>query len=65
MKLSGNCAELRSVLYVGIYSSIKSAQDRNGGGATCECKDPGRGYAEGSGVGATVVVIGPIAILPT
>ena len=65
MKLSGNWAELRSVSYVGIQSTIKSAQECDNGGVTCGCKDPGRGYAEGSGVGETVVVIGPIAIFPT
>jgi hypothetical protein len=64
MKLSGNCFELRLVSYVGTCPSIRGDQEiiRD---CTWGCKDPGLGYAEGSGVGETVVVIGPIAILPT
>jgi hypothetical protein len=64
MKLSGSFFELRLVSYVGTCSSIRGDQETIRD-FTWGCIDPGLGYAEGSRVGETVVVIGPTAILPT
>lgn len=44
---------------------VRGAYSRQGVGHTWWWKVPGRGYDDGSGVGETVVVMGPTEIGPT